>query len=393
MPAIKGKITAEKAIVGFEGHLPIARGGRVTLLNSDVTIQRFKKDMISVGVYTHPIWEWTMDVTEERLYRWAAAFEAMQTNGVDVEVPVDHNFGAESNLGYVVEMFVAPNADGIPTLYGIHEIRGEDNIKVIEANKNVSVAIEKDFVDGKGNHYGEAIVHSSVVQQPVVPGQDEFEKIAASAKGPQQNVPVLTLSIEKKGKNMNEEMLAKLKEVLGAGDDLTEENALSRITERIETLNTAKSDVDKELLNIKAELEKLKAGGDKENKVASVIDPNLAEQMGVTAEQQLSLLVDGGNISPATQKALSEILIGKKTTRNLSMLSVGDGGKDSIFSQVIEALKLNKAIEMKERTGIQTFGRVIPDDENDDANAPDKESAEVMLSAAKEQIPGPPASK
>lgn len=392
MPAIKGNKTAKKAIVGFEGHLPTACGEQVRLLKSDVVIQRFKKDMISVGVYTHPIWKWTMDVTEERLYRWAAAFYAMQANGVDVEVPVDHNFGAESNLGYVVEMFVAPNDEGIPTLYGIHEIRGEDNIKVIEANKNVSVAIEKDFTDGKDNNYGEAIVHSSVVQQPVVPGQDEFENIAASANGPQQSVPVLTLSIKKKGQNMTEEMLKKIREVLGAGDDLTEENILSRITERFETLNKSKADVEKDLLNLKGELEKLKAdGGDKK---ASVIDPNLAEQMGVTAEQQLSLLVSGGNISPATQKALAKILIGGKTTRNLSMLSVNSGGKDSVFSQVIEALKLNKAVEMKESTGIQTFGRTIPDDANDDTeNEPDEESGKQMLGAVSGQLPEKTAKK
>ncbi len=387
MPATKGKETVKKAIVSFQGHLPTACGERVRLLKSDVTIQRFKKDMISVGVYTHPIWEWTLDVTVERLHRWVAAFEAMQANGVDVEVPVNHSFGAEQNLGYVVEMFVAPNGDGVPTLYGIHEIRGEDNIKIVEANKNVSIAIEKEVKDGKGNSYGEAIVHSSVVQQPVVPGQDDFEKIAASKNGSQQCVPVLTLSKETKGRNMTPEMLTKLKELLGAGDDLTEENALSRIGERIETLSTAKGDVEKELLSIKAELEALKATGEKK---ASKIDPNLAEQMGVTAEDRLNLLVAGGHISPATGKALSEILIGKKTTRNLSALSLGDGGTDSMFSKVVEALKLNKAIEMKESTELQTLGRITPDDDNTD-NEADKEAGKQMLAAV--PLPAQPAKK
>ena len=182
---------------------------------------------------------------------------------------------------------------------------------------------------------------------------------------------------------MTEEMLTKIKEMLGAGDDITEENVLSRITERFETLNKAKSDTDKELLNIKAELDKLKAGSGTDN--ASKIDPNLAEQMGVTAEQQLGLLVSGGHISPPTQKALAKILVGEKTTRNLSMLSIVAGGTDSMFSQVIEALKLNKAIEMKESTGIQTFGRTIPDDKNGIDNKPDKESGDAMLSAVPDQ--------
>ncbi|RLC38153.1 hypothetical protein DRH27_02945 [Candidatus Falkowbacteria bacterium] len=377
MPAIKGKLTAKKAILGFEGQLPVACGGRMTLKATDADVQLFKKDMISVGTYTHPIWEWKLDVTEERLYRWVASFEAMKANGVDVEVPVNHSFGAEDNLGYVVEMFVEPNADGVPTLYGIHEIRGESNIETVMANKNVSVAIEKDFVDGEGTHYGEAIIHSSVVQQPVVPGQEDFEKIAASANGGQEQVPVLTMSNVTKGQSMNEEMLKQIREMLGAGDDLTADNALSRVAEKITSLGEAKADVDKELLNITAELEKIKANG---SKTASNIDPNLAEQMGVTAETQLTLLVAAGSISPACQVALQKAMVGEKTTRNLSMLALGENGKSSNFSLIFDALKLNKIADLTERTGLQTLSRTEPDEDNTE-NKPDEEMGEAMLAS------------
>jgi hypothetical protein len=44
----------------------------------------------------------------------------------------------------------------------------------------VSLGIDPDFVDGKGNRYGEAIVHSAVTPLPVVPGQGEFEVVTLS---------------------------------------------------------------------------------------------------------------------------------------------------------------------------------------------------------------------
>ena len=153
-----------------------------SISEGDINTQLFKKDILMIGVYEHPVFGWTMDITEERLHRFVAAFKVMRENGVDVEVPIDHSGSAASNLGYVVDMFVEPNDEGVPTLYGMHEIRGSDAIDIVERNKNISVLIDPDFKDGKGKSYGEAIVHSSIVQQPIVPGQADFEpvKIAAS---------------------------------------------------------------------------------------------------------------------------------------------------------------------------------------------------------------------
>lgn len=153
--------------------------GEVTEKDGKKT-QRLKKEMLSVGHYIHPLWGWHLDITEDRLHRFAATFKQMKTNGVAVEVPVDHSLSAKDNYGYVVDMFVEKNKKGVPSLYGIHEMIGDEGISLAARNRGVSVLIEKDFKDGKGNAYGEAITHSSIVQQPVVPGQEDFEAIAAS---------------------------------------------------------------------------------------------------------------------------------------------------------------------------------------------------------------------
>ena len=148
--------------IGHEGALPVTAGSRD--LADDVNTQVFKKDMLKIGVYEHPVYEWTLDITEERLHRFVAAFKEMKAGGVDVEIPIDHSRSAADNLGYVVDMFVEEDEDGVLTLYGMHEIRGEDAIDIVSRNKNVSVCIEREFTDGKGHSYGEAIVHSSVDQ-------------------------------------------------------------------------------------------------------------------------------------------------------------------------------------------------------------------------------------
>lgn len=161
---------------------------------------------------------------------------------------------------------------------------------------------------------------------------------------------------------MNEEMLQKVRELLGASDDLTEENVLSRITEKIQSLTSKAEELQKENIDLKAKSES-------NSSTASKIDKNLAEQMGTTAEQQLSLLVDAGKITPAVKNKLTEALIGKTGSRNIMALSIGDNNAPSLLSKVIDALKENDIVQLGERTGVQVLSRSVP-------GAIDKETSE-----------------
>lgn len=346
----------------------------------NVPTQRFLKDMVSVGIYTHPEHKWKLDVTPERLSKWLAAYRKMRENGIDVEIPLDHSRSAADNLGYVVDMLIKPNANGDLTIWGIHEIRGQKSLEIIERNRNVSVAIEKDYVDGKSNKYGEAIVHSSVVQGPIVPGQGEFISIAASREGKDtEQIPVFYLEREK---IMDKETLLKLKALLGEDDDSTEENIVSRLEAAIkagkeskEALDAAQKEV-KKLSGLVKAVEKKTAGGTEVK-----IDPNLAEQMGSTAEQQLSLLVQAGKITPAVKDKLAAGLIGETGKRNLIALSLGENSSPSVLTVVVDALKENDLVKLGEQTGAQVLQRQAPDDDDTKKKA-DKEAGDVMLSAA-----------
>lgn len=152
---------------------------RMCMSLSSMPARRFVKEMIRVGAYVHPTEGYKFSMDQARLHRLAAAFKAMQSNGVDVEVVKDHSTKAEDVVGYLSSVYVEGDK-----LMGVHDMIGEDAIRLAETVRNVSLAIEPDYVDGRGQHYGEAIVHSAVVQRPVVQGQTPF-KIAASAANAQ----------------------------------------------------------------------------------------------------------------------------------------------------------------------------------------------------------------
>lgn len=347
-------------------------------------IQHFKKDVLPVGLYTHPLLGWKLDITEERLSHFLAAYRQMQTNGVDVEIPLDHSRSAADNLGYAIDAMIERNPDNENklTLYYILEIRGTDAIDIVKRNKNVSVAIDREYKDGEGNAYGEAIVHVSIVQQPVVPGQSDFEPVGIAAGRGSEKIPVFTLSNLEGDKDMDEKMLKELKEILGAGDDLTAENALSRIGERVKQQDEKIEDLTKKLTDKAAAKGKIT---DDKTKTASIeMSPNLAEQIADRAEKNLDELVKEGRILPAVCDKLKASLIGERGKRNVAMLSLrGENAETpSIADEVYDALKENDPVKLGEQTKRQTtlLSRDNPDDT--DEVKPDEESGKQMLSGA-----------
>lgn len=341
--------------------------------------QRFVKDMISVGLYTHPVYEWTLDVTTDRMDRWVAAFGRMREAGVDVEVVVDHSLAADDVRGYLVGMY----RDG-DTLFGIHEMVGEEAIALAQTVRNVSVLIERDFRDGKSTEYGEAITHSSIVQQPIVSGQSEFRPVAASRKNvANAGTPVFVLSTEPNtgAKLMTDEQIAKLREIMGAGDDLTADNALSRVAERFTGFADEKAALTKQIADLTAKVETLKA--DDKGEAASKIDPELIDDRAEATEERLDALAEKGKILPAVAASLKTALCGEPGKRNAYMLSKRLSKTDSAVSrQVIDALEQNDPVKLGEQTASQTraLSRQTPGETDD---APDPKDIEARGASAR----------
>ena len=302
-------------------------------------VRRFLKDLIAVGQYRHPCKGWQLDVTPERMDRWVAAFRQMRSNGVDVEVVVDHRQDADATLGYLVDMFRWGDR-----LFGVHELAGERAVELAGRVRNVSVLIERDVVDGKGRHYGEAITHSSLVQRPIVSGQEGFLPIAA-ARAAVKEAPVLLLSTTETP--AEEPALARLRELLELDAEASVDAVLAAAVERIEALVREKADL----------LAKLESGVRHEDhrlKALAAVEPEVLEGLAECAEDRLSSLVARGRVTPAVADALRGVLVGPAGRRNAYALSRSLSGSDpSLVRGVLSALEANQPVEFGEATGGQ----------------------------------------
>jgi hypothetical protein len=329
-------------------------------------VRRFRKDLISAGTYRHPGGQWTLEVTPERMDRWVAAFGRMRDGGVDVEVVVDHRMDAEAVRGYLVGM----DREG-DTLYGVHELIGEDAIRLASTVKNVSVLIEKDFRDGQGRSYGEAITHSSIVQQPLVPGQKGFVPIAAS-RGGDEAAEILLLS---RPACLDEQTLLEVREMLGADADVTAETALplirerlSELTQRLEKLAAEKPGLVKQAEELTAHVEQLQAKlADADDR--GTVDPESLEVLAEGVETRIDGLVERGRLAPAAAAMARELLVGAPGERNVLMLSRrASRTSTALAREVLGILEANVPTPLGEQTGPQAIalGRIIPDESESD---------------------------
>ena len=358
--------TASRLYISSAGQLCLATSA--TIPANGTPVKRFLKDVISAGQYTHPIHGWSLDVTPERMDKWAGNFAKMRGNGVDVEVVKDHSLAAGDVVGYVTEMCRGGNPDFMSAypeakdpnrLYAVHEMRG-DGIDLVGKCKNVSILVDKDFTDGKGNNYGEAITHSAVVQQPVAAGQGEF--MALSRGGVKERVSLYVMGSEQEPKETSMFNLAQLREVLGAGEDLTEENALTRLSERLSASATEKQDLQKKLTNLETQVEDLKKG---QKKAASTIDLDALDMLAEGAESKIDGLVAKAKITPAVATDLKALFIGAAGKRNVLALSrtAVEGATESLVKQLCAALDKNNPVELGTKTKTQSFSRQTPDEQ------------------------------
>jgi len=359
-----------KATFGESNQFELASSAHI---ESDVPSQLFKKDLIRTGKYTHPIHKWVLDVTPERIDRWIASFNKMKDNGVDIEMVVDHRRDAEGVRGYVKDIFREGNI-----LYGMIDMIGKESIDLAKTVKNVSILVDEEYKDGKENKYGESIAHVSIVQQPVAAGQSEFEVMQKAAGRNDGNIvnkyPIYYFN---KG-DMNMDMLDQIKKALEIEGDIDEDNVIDVITEEFQKLSDENNGLSTEVTKLKGSIEKMKKTLEKEpeGKEKEVkIDPNLAEQMGKTAEQRVTNLVAAGKLTPAARDLVVKNFIGDKGNRNLKALSIGDEGFSSLDS-LIEVLETNDPVELGEKASTFAMSRQVPDENQEYDPAVTKEMVE-----------------
>jgi len=347
--------------------------------------QRFVKDLIQVGVYKHPVDKWELNVTPEKMDEWIAASQSMEANGVSANVVKDHSFRSDDALGSLSGLFRKANEKGVMTLYGIHTMIGKDSIELAQKVGQVSIWLEPSFVDGKGRSYGEAIIHSSITPQPVVPDQQGFVPIAADTGRRSMAASLKRLSTNTGDTKMNLEQWAKL---LGLKlEDLTAENLFEKVGDHVKALSTTH---EAEVATLKTSAETLtgrvaeleaKAAGIKDVKP----DPDALNMLAEGTEMKIDTLVEKGHLTPKAASILKAGLVGSPEARNARALSrTANNGVTPYAEVVLNALAENKPVDLKQQTGAQVLSRQLPGD--DASAAADPAVIKNMVSGAAGQI-------
>jgi hypothetical protein len=328
--------------------------------------QKFVKTILKVGHYEHPTDGWEFDVTPDRLEGYAKTFSQMQSNGVDVGVVKDHSFKADSSLGFITDMFV----DG-DELKAVHELRGHDAIALAQKLPRTSVYIDPAFKDGTGKEYGEAIVHNSIGQAPVVPGMtDEFVPIdkehkaaifsyAGELKFSQEGDPEGgDGSASGDSDTLSPETMKLVAEKLGV--DVDDDEALkAAVKQLLDGETPTEEDFEKAVADA---LDALEEGGGLED--PKDLDPDTANLLAESVETIAASCVEKGALLPVVKDGLVKLLVGPEGERNGFALSARvSGSKRPLAMAIFDLLAKNDPIKLAEKTGAQVIAasRTDPD--------------------------------
>lgn len=285
--------------------------------------RKFRKELITAGTWHKGDQTW--DVTEQMLLHWAKTHKKQVKNGLKVTMPVNHTDDPEANRGYVLEMEVDKNENGVPALFGICEF-AEGHEKLAKTC-DVSIFAPASYVDGKKNTYTRPIRHVALTNDPVVSGLGKFEPIAASFGDVEVKFSLRTLA-KKLRVNLPE----------GADDAAVEEALVGAYKKTSKKLKAAKTPPKEE----------------DETPVAASMVGLMRDNRGMKLDQ----LVREGRITKVVRDDLAKQFISD------AALTASLKGGDDAFDSVIASLAKNEpVVRPGEKTPMQ-MSQVLDKDKN-----------------------------
>ena len=137
---------------------------------------KFAKDVVVDGAWKDTKSGRVVTFTPERRARLMQETNRFLSNGNKIPFPDGHSWDANRNMGYWPGPFVNLGT----RLVGVVEPRGDDVKKKIKDRKidAVSVVIEYDHEDPKGNVYPEVITQICATPVPVLTDQKDFVELS-----------------------------------------------------------------------------------------------------------------------------------------------------------------------------------------------------------------------
>ncbi len=256
----------------------------------------------------------------------------MKSNGVAVPILMDHSPSAASTLGWILDI----QRDG-DRLLELHQFLGASARDIGLRNK-VSLGIDPNFIDGKGIHYGEAIVHSAITPVPVVPNQGDFQPVQLSA-GETADTPA---DNETKLQTESELITLSLEQPAGEdADNVTEEDTTTLASTQEPSSLSA---IHPSTIHVPANL---------------ALDMTLLTE---AAAARRDLAIARGGVDPAVANELFTLLL--RHAGNLHTLTRAGAEHQPITPPlalaIFDMLSRNRPVPLGELTAIQVLSRLIP---------------------------------
>jgi len=293
----KKKKTPDILILQLETFPAVGVYDEVTMSEG---LTRFRKELVKVGRYFKEKTGQAFEVTTDTIDHWVLTFNRWIANGNKVPVPLSHDRAnePESNQGWVHKLWREDN-----TLVGLMELSDAS----LALTTDVSICVQGEVIDGKGQKYTQPITHVALCTDPVIPGLEKFEK----------------LSLSNGDTKMDKKKLAKL---LDIAEDASDELIASTIA------------------GLKMPPVKLSQ--------STTVDPVLVRILAESRQNKLNTLINAGILAPA----MKEFIEAKYIKEDALTLSLSRGGEDG-FDLLMKVLTENKATSalLSETSGVQVL--------------------------------------
>ncbi len=223
--------TKTSSMTGIRGLVALSVRGLAAFAPEAQAPRRFKKEVLRVGRWTHPVTGEDLDFDQAFLERLAKNTAQWIELGNKVWFPAGHTADVRANLGFWPRFEV----EGERLVGQVDVLDDEAASKVGKTIQDVSAAIHFGAVASTGQDFEAVIEHVAATPEPVIPGQTNFVRLAREAGG----------------KPMEPIDISPVRAALGLGAD-ADSNA---IVNAINALKTQAPDLEKLSREIEAKVE------------------------------------------------------------------------------------------------------------------------------------------
>lgn len=300
---------------------------------------RYEKELIYEGSFVKklpgtPAQRFT--VTPDVIRHWKKTIQDQNANGVKVALPTSHANLTDENQGYVLDARVGRDSKGRIALYGECWFKDQATADKFVKTSDVSIFTQPEFTDGKGNEYKGPVRHVCLTTEPVIPGLDGWERVAASFESGEPGMNeylkklAAMLGIDVAADDTDETLFAKLEPLVDSGEDTEGDGS-------VPPLNDDPNDPENQ--------------DQKNKKPAGQVPPGIAASftrtLNASRKTALSQLVKDGNIT----KAVADDLEREFCAPEVLALSMEHSSLISSFDRLVETLSKNKPVTKGERSG------------------------------------------